>query len=94
VIAGLLGFVLLLFELALIARMIVDWTGVLTPGGGRGGIQQARRITYRITEPVLLPVRRVLRPVRIGSVSIDLAFTAVFVAVLVLRTAVVPSIPF
>lgn len=40
------------------------------------------------------PVRRVLKPARFGSVSIDLAFTAVFVAVIVLRTVVVPLIPF
>lgn len=92
-IAGLLGFGLLLFELVLVARMVLDWTGVLSPGGS-GGMQQARRITYAITEPVLGPVRRVLRPVRIGSVSLDLAFTAVFVAVLVLRNVVVPAIPF
>jgi YggT family protein len=36
----------------------------------------------------------VLKPVRLGSVSIDLAFTAVFVAVIVLRTVVVPLISF
>jgi YggT family protein len=94
VIAGLLGFALLLFELVLIARMVVDWAGVLAPNSGGGGMQQARRITYRITEPVLGPVRRVLPPVRIGSVSLDLAFTVVFIAVIVLRSAVVPAIPF
>jgi YggT family protein len=43
---------------------------------------------------VIDPVRRVLRPVRVGSVSIDLAFTAVFFAVIVLRSVVVPLIPF
>ena len=40
------------------------------------------------------PVRRVLKPVRLGSVSFDLAFTAVFVGVIVLRIVVVPLIPF
>jgi YggT family protein len=94
VVAGLLGVVLLLFEFVLIARMVVDWVGVLSPGGGRSGVYQARRITHGITEPVLGPVRRLLKPVRFGSVSIDLAFTAVFVAVIVLRTAVVPLLPF
>jgi YggT family protein len=94
VVAGLLGIVLLLFELVLIARMVVDWIGVLSPVGGRSGLHQARRITHGITEPVIGPVRRVLKPVRFGSVSIDLAFTAVFVAVIVLRTVLVPLIPF
>jgi YggT family protein len=93
-VAGLLGFALLLFEIALIARMIVDWTGVLAPDGRGSGLQRARRFTYAITEPVLGPVRRVLRPVRIGSVSIDLAFTAVFIAVIILRSVVASSLPF
>ena len=93
-VAGLLGIVLLLFELVLIARMVVDWIGVLSPVSGSSGLYQARRITHGITEPVIGPVRRVLKPARLGSVSIDLAFTAVFVAVIVLRTVVVPLIPF
>src|SRR4029078_3493067 len=97
VVAGLLGIVLLLFELVLIARMVVDWIGVLSPDGGRPrpyqahpvhpprtGLSQARRITHGITEPVIGPVRRVLKPAQFGPVSIDLAFTAVFLAVIVL----------
>jgi YggT family protein len=94
-VASLFGVVLLFFEFVLIARMVVDWIGVLSPVGGRSdGLTTARRITYTITEPVIGPVRRVLRPVRLGSISIDLAFTAVFVAVIILRTVVVPLIPF
>jgi YggT family protein len=38
---------------------------------------RAWRLTYRVTEPVLTPVRRVLPPVRIGTVALDLAFTVV-----------------
>lgn len=94
-IASLLGFALLLFEVVLIARMIVDWAAMLSPNtGGSSAMYQARRVTHGLTEPVLGPVRRVLRPVRVGSVSIDLAFTVVFVAVLVLRSVVAAAIPF
>src|SRR5258708_29916827 len=80
VVAGLLGVVLLLFELVLIARMVVDWIGVLSPDGGSSGLDQARRITHGITEPVIGPVRRVLEPARVGAVPIHLAVTAVVVA--------------
>jgi YggT family protein len=85
--AAVLGFValvLLLFELVLIARVVVDWVGVLAPASGHrlGG---ARRVTHGLTEPVIAPVRRVLPPLRFGSTSIDLAFTVVFLAVVVLR---------
>ena len=84
-VAALLGLVLLLFEIVMIARLVLDWVGVLAPAGA-GWASRARGVTHAVTEPVLAPVRRVLRPVRLGSVSIDLAFTVVFVAVVVLRT--------
>lgn len=42
-------------------------------------------MTHAATEPVIAPVRKVLKPIRIGDFSLDLAFTAVFIAVLILR---------
>jgi YggT family protein len=84
-IGSLLGLVLLLFGLVMLARLVVDWVGVL--GHPRADwLIGARRVTHGITEPVIAPVRRVLKPVRAGSVSIDLAFTAVFVAVWILHS--------
>jgi YggT family protein len=77
--------VLLVLEVVLIARVVVDWVGVLAPASG-GRLTGARRLTYGLTEPLIAPVRRVLRPVRLGGMSIDLAFTVVFLAVVVLRT--------
>jgi YggT family protein len=63
----LLELVLLVFELALVARMVLGWVGVLAPGGGRWSIP-APRMAHAVTEPVLAPVRRVLpRFLRGGS---------------------------
>ena len=80
----LLGYALTAFILLLIARMVLDWAGVLRVGPAWVG--RARVLTYAGTEPVLAPVRRVLRPVRAGGMSIDLAFTAVFVVAIILRS--------
>jgi YggT family protein len=80
-----LATLLLLFELVMVARMVLDWVA-MPAGGGTGWSSRARLLTHRLTEPVIAPVRRVLRPVRIGSLSMDVAFTAVFVAVLILRS--------
>jgi YggT family protein len=88
-IGAVLGFVLLVFEIVLIARAVVDWTAALSSGPEPGWRATARRITHAATEPVLAPVRRVVRPVRVGSVAIDLAFVIVFVAVVVVRQVVV-----
>ena len=86
-IGALLGLALLIFELVLVARVVLDWVGVLAPTGGSGLIR-ARGWTHAVTDPVIAPVRRLVPPLRLGSVSIDLAFTLVFVAVLVLRSVV------
>jgi YggT family protein len=94
VIASLLGLVLGLFQFVLVARVIVDWIEVL--GSGRGGavLDTARRITHGITEPVVAPVRRLVQPVRMGNVGLDLSVLIVFVLVFVVRLVVVPLIPF
>jgi YggT family protein len=83
-IGALLGYALTVFIVLLIARMILDWVRVATVGPP--WVSRARMLTRAGTEPVIAPVRRVLRPVRAGGFAIDLAFTAVFVAALILRT--------
>ena len=82
---ALVGLVLLLFELLLIARIIVDLLGVLAKPSYEESLGPVRRVVYRLTEPVIAPVRRVLPPVRMGGVYFDLAVTLVFVAVVILR---------
>lgn len=83
-IGALVGYALTAFILLLLARMVLDWSGVLA--NGPQWASRARELTHAWTEPVIAPVRRVLRPVRAGGLSIDLAFTAVFIAVLILRS--------
>jgi YggT family protein len=46
-IGALLGLVLLIFELLLIARLVLDWVGVLAPGGGPGITRAAHWSTGR-----------------------------------------------
>jgi YggT family protein len=84
-IGALLGYALTAFILVLIARMVLDWTGVLA-NGGPPWATRARTLTHTWTEPVIAPVRRVLQPIRAGGLSIDLAFTAVFSLALILRS--------
>jgi YggT family protein len=83
-IGALLGYALTVFVLVLIVRMLLDWAHVLADSPR--WMIRARALTYAGTEPVIAPVRRVLRPVRTGGLSIDLAFTAVFVIALILRS--------
>jgi YggT family protein len=88
VIGALLGTLLLLFQLVLLARVAVDWIAVLSSGPEPGWRRTARRVTHAATEPVVAPVRRVLPPIRAGSVGIDLAVVVVFLAAVLLRLVV------
>jgi YggT family protein len=83
-IGALVGYALTAFILVLIARMLLDWGGVVARGPEWAG--RARSFTHAWTEPVLAPVRRRVPPVRAGGIGIDLAFTVVFVAALILRS--------
>lgn len=71
---GLLLVLLQLFLLALLARIVLSWFPAT--GGVLDGIQ---RFLFRITEPVLAPVRAVLPPVRLGAMALDLSPIVVFI---------------
>jgi YggT family protein len=90
VLLGLIGLVLLLFELLLIARIVVDLVGAFARSDARygEGLSSTRRVIYQLTEPVLAPVRRVVKPVQLGGVMFDLSVTLVFIAVVILRQLV------
>ena len=79
----LLGYVLTAFILVMVARMLLDWAGMVSYGPP--WVRRARAVAHTVTEPVVAPARRLLRPVRAGGLSLDLAFTAVFVLALILR---------
>ncbi|MFJ4653982.1 YggT family protein [Nocardia sp. NPDC088792] len=86
IVGTVLGWLLTVFLLILIVRLIVDWVQTLSSGSIPPWTYKVRRFSYAVTEPVIAPLRRVLPPVRLGSVSLDLAFTIVFILVLVLRS--------
>ncbi|MFG1606580.1 YggT family protein [Actinoplanes sp. NPDC049265] len=84
---ALVSFVLLLFQLLLVARAILDWSVALAgpsmPGSFRSRLTRG---VYTVTEPVLGPVRRVLPPLRLGGVGIDLSFIVVFFTITLIRS--------
>jgi YggT family protein len=86
---GLVSFVLLLLQLLLVARAVLDWSVVLAGPSSEGSLRY--RLTAgvtAVTEPILAPVRRLIPPVRLGGTSIDLAFIVVFVCIVVLRAII------
>lgn len=74
--------VLLVFLLLLIARFIVDWVMQLARRWRPEGVIAAGlEIVYSITDPPLKLLRRIIPPLRLGGISIDLGFMILFFGV-------------
>lgn len=77
--------VLWVFIALLWVRFIVDWVQVFarawTP---RGALLVGLEGVYSATDPPIKALRRVIPPLRIGSVSLDLSFLIVMIAAYVL----------
>ena len=70
-------------------RFIVDWVQVFarswTPSGPLLVILE---IVYSITDPPIKALRRVIPPLRLGQIALDLSFLIVIIAAYLLRTVV------
>ena len=79
--------VLWIFLLILFARMILSWVPVLVRDWQpRGPMLVFAEIVYSITDPPLRLLRKVLRPVRVGNMMLDLAFIGLAILVSILMT--------
>jgi len=87
-VATLLFYVVLVFFLLLLVRLVLDWVQFFARDWKPSGIALViAEATYSVTDPPLKALRRILPPVGIGSVRLDLAFL-----VLVLGCSVLMSL--
>ena len=77
-IGEILELVLSTFIALLFVRFIVDWIQVFarswTP---RGPVLVILEVVYSITDPPIKALRKVLPPIRLGGMALDLSFIAV-----------------
>ncbi len=81
--------VLLLFFIALIGRLVLEWVQIMARDWRpRGAVLVAAEGVYTITDPPLNVLRRIVPSPRLGGVRLDLAFF-----VLILMTSFLMNIP-
>jgi YggT family protein len=79
--------VLLVFLVLLFARFVVDWVMVLARSWRPQGLVAAGlEVVYSTTDPPLKAIRKVIPPLNLGSVRLDLGFMVLLIAVLILRS--------
>ena len=81
--------ILFVFIGLLWVRFIVDWVQVFArQWEPRGPLLVALEGVYSATDPPIVALRRVIPPLRIGSVALDLSFLLVMVAAWLLLNVV------
>ncbi len=68
----LIDFLYRFFYYLILARVILSFIA-LNPYDTGSFLAQARRFVFRLTEPLLAPLRRVIPPVRAGAGYLDLS---------------------
>lgn len=80
---------LLVVFIAMWVRFVFDWIQVLNPVfRPRGALVLIAETSYSITDPPLRAVRRVVPPLQLGSIRLDLAWTIVLIVLLILMSLV------
>ncbi|MBW3084396.1 hypothetical protein KEM60_00583 [Austwickia sp. TVS 96-490-7B] len=77
-----LSLLLEFFLLLLLARLVLDWIQMFARDWRpRGVLLVVAEGLYTVTDPPLRAVRKVIPPLRLGGVALDLSFMVVFFGV-------------
>ncbi len=70
-------------------RFVVDWVQVFARSWQPHGVLLvALELVYSVTDPPIKALRRVIPPLRLGSIAIDLSFLIVFLGAYILLRVV------
>jgi YggT family protein len=82
VVAQILYLILWLFFVALLVRLVFDFVQMFARSWEPHGIVLVLlEAVYTVTDPPLRALRRVIPPLRLGSVALDLGFLVLIIAV-------------
>ena len=80
---------LLVFLLLVIARLVVETTrGFARSWRPTGVAAVALEIVYVITDPPMKLLRRIIPPLRLGGISLDMSVIVLFIIIWILRVIV------
>lgn len=86
-IAGILSVACLLYTLVLFARLSMDWIQSFSRDYRPSGLALvAFEIVFTLTDPPLNLIRRVVPPLRLGGISLDLGLLILLIVLFILQT--------
>lgn len=89
-----LFWILQVYMLVLLVRVLLSWVPLLNQGWTpRGVVLVMVESVYFVTDPPLKLLRSFIKPVRMGAISLDLGVLVLFLVIYLLRSFVL-RIPF
>lgn len=94
IIASILNVLLLLYILVLLGRLVLEYIPIFNrEWRPKGGMLVLAEGVYTVTDPPIRFFRRLIPPVRVGAIAIDLGFAITmllcFIALTITRTLIV-----
>ncbi|MCL6422040.1 YggT family protein [Brachybacterium sp. JHP9] len=81
ILASVLYLGLLLYSLLLLARLVIDWIrGYARDYRPRGAVLVLFETVFTLTDPPVKLLRRLIPPVRLGAVALDLSLMVLLLA--------------
>jgi YggT family protein len=79
IVADVIRFAVFVFFVVLIGRLVLDWVQVFARDWcPRGALLVVAEAIYTVTDPPLKALRRLVPPLQLGSLRLDLAFLILF----------------
>jgi YggT family protein len=83
---GIIGYVLWIYILLVLARVVVEWTRQFARSWRPAGTAAIGvEMVYASTDPPIRALRRLVPPLQLGTVSLDLSVIILLIALIVVR---------
>ncbi len=87
IVASTVRFVVFLFFIILLGRLVLDWVQAFArEWRPKGAILIVAEVVYTVTDPPLKALRKVIPPLTLGSIRLDLAFLVLMLATTLLMS--------
>ena len=87
---GVVGYALYVYIILILARLVLDWTRQFArkwrPGGG---VAVGVELVYITTDPPIRLLRRLVPPLQLGTVSLDLSVIILLIVLITLQQVAV-----
>ena len=84
-IAAILIWLLDIFRVVLLARIILDWVRAMNPSFRPKGIFLIlAELAYTLTDWAIKPLSKLIKPIKVGGGYLDLSIIALFVVLIIL----------